>query len=345
MDARPPEEAATMAVKVGINGFGRIGRNFFRAAKKQGADLDFVAVNDITDSKTLAHLLKYDSVLGTLDADVGVSEEGITVDGDELKVLAERDPAALPWKEFGAEIVIESTGLFTDRENAAKHLEAGAEKVIISAPAKGEDITIVLGVNQDDYDATTHHVISNASCTTNCVVPMASVLEEAFGIDRALMTTCHAYTNDQNLLDLPHKDLRRARAAAINIVPSSTGAAKATSLAIPKLKGRMDGMAFRVPVPDGSVTDLVCILEREASVEEINEAFRSAAGGRLDGILRYTEDPLVSSDIVGDPHSCVFDAPSTMAIGNMVKVIGWYDNEWGYSNRLVELAQLVASKR
>jgi len=334
-----------MAVKVGINGFGRIGRNFFRAAKKQGADLDFVAVNDITDSKTLAHLLKYDSVLGTLDADVGVSEEGITVDGDELKVLAERDPAALPWKEFGAEIVIESTGLFTDRENAAKHLEAGAEKVIISAPAKGEDITIVLGVNQDDYDATTHHVISNASCTTNCVVPMASVLEEAFGIDRALMTTCHAYTNDQNLLDLPHKDLRRARAAAINIVPSSTGAAKATSLAIPKLKGRMDGMAFRVPVPDGSVTDLVCILEREASVEEINEAFRSAAGGRLDGILRYTEDPLVSSDIVGDPHSCVFDAPSTMAIGNMVKVIGWYDNEWGYSNRLVELAQLVASKR
>jgi glyceraldehyde 3-phosphate dehydrogenase len=345
MDARPPEEAATMAVKVGINGFGRIGRNFFRAAKRQGADLDFVAVNDITDSKTLAHLLKYDSVLGTLDADIGVSEEGITVDGDELKVLAERDPAALPWKEFGAEIVIESTGLFTDRENAAKHLEAGAEKVIISAPAKGEDITIVLGVNQDDYDATTHHVISNASCTTNCVVPMASVLEEAFGIDRALMTTCHAYTNDQNLLDLPHKDLRRARAAAINIVPSSTGAAKATALAIPKLKGRMDGMAFRVPVPDGSVTDLVCILEREASVEEINEAFRSAAGGRLDGILKYTEDPLVSSDIVGDPHSCVFDAPSTMAIGNMVKVIGWYDNEWGYSNRLVELTQLVASKR
>ena len=334
-----------MAVKVGINGFGRIGRNFFRAAMRQGADIDFVAVNDITDSKTLAHLLKYDSVLGKLDADVGVGDEGITVDGDELKVLAERDPAALPWKDLGAEIVIESTGLFTDRESAAKHLEAGAEKVIISAPAKGEDVTIVLGVNEDDYDPTTHHVISNASCTTNCVVPMASVLEEAFGIDRALMTTCHAYTNDQNLLDLPHKDLRRARAAAINIVPASTGAAKATSLAIPKLKGKMDGMAFRVPVPVGSVTDLVCLLEREVSVEEINEAFRTAADGRLDGILKYTEDPLVSSDIVGDPHSCVFDSPSTMAIGNMVKVIGWYDNEWGYSNRLVELTQLVASKR
>jgi glyceraldehyde 3-phosphate dehydrogenase len=345
MGRETTEEASTMAVKVGINGFGRIGRNFFRAAMRQGADIDFVAVNDITDSKTLAHLLKYDSVLGKLDADVGVGDEGITVDGDELKVLAERDPAALPWKDLGAEIVIESTGLFTDRESAAKHLEAGAEKVIISAPAKGEDVTIVLGVNEDDYDPTTHHVISNASCTTNCVVPMASVLEEAFGIDRALMTTCHAYTNDQNLLDLPHKDLRRARAAAINIVPASTGAAKATSLAIPKLKGKMDGMAFRVPIPVGSVTDLVCILEREASVEEVNEAFRTAAGGRLDGILRYTEDPLVSSDIVGDPHSCVFDSPSTMAIGNMVKVIGWYDNEWGFSNRLVELVELVASKR
>jgi glyceraldehyde 3-phosphate dehydrogenase len=339
------EEGTNMTVKVGINGFGRIGRNFFRAAKTQGADLDFVAVNDITDSKTLAHLLRYDSVLGRFDADVGVSDGGLTVDGDELKVLAERDPAALPWKDLGAEIVIESTGLFTDRDSAAKHLEAGAEKVIISAPAKGEDVTVVLGVNQDDYDPTTHHVISNASCTTNCVVPMASVLEEAFGIDRALMTTCHAYTNDQNLLDLPHKDLRRARAAAINIVPASTGAAKATSLAIPKLKGKMDGMAFRVPVPVGSVTDLVCILEREASVDEVNEAFRTAAGGRLDGIVKYTEDPLVSSDIVGDPHSCVFDALSTMAIGNMVKVIGWYDNEWGFSNRLVELTELVASKR
>ena len=334
-----------MTVKVGINGFGRIGRNFFRAAKRQGADLDFVGVNDITDARTLAHLLKYDSVLGTFDANVGVSDEGIRVDGEELKVLAERDPAALPWKELGAEIVIESTGLFTDRESAQKHLEAGAQKVIVSAPAKGDDITIVLGVNQDDYDPATHHVISNASCTTNCVVPMASVVEEAFGIDRALMTTCHAYTNDQNLLDLPHEDLRRARAAAINIVPASTGAAKATSLAIPKLKGKMDGMAFRVPVPVGSVTDLVCLLEREATEEEINEAFRTAAEGRLRGILKYTEDPLVSSDIVGDPHSCVFDALSTMAIGNMVKVIGWYDNEWGFSNRLVELTELVASKR
>jgi glyceraldehyde 3-phosphate dehydrogenase len=333
-----------MAVKVGINGFGRIGRNFFRAAKQRDAGLDFVAVNDITDAGTLAHLLKYDSVLGTLDADISASEEGIRVDGDELKVVAERDPAALPWKELGAEIVIESTGLFTDRDSAQKHLEAGAQKVIISAPAKGEDVTLVLGVNEDAYDPANHHVISNASCTTNCVVPMASVLERSFGIDRALMTTCHAYTNDQNLLDLPHKDLRRARAAAINIVPATTGAAKATSLAIPKLKGRMDGMAFRVPVPDGSVTDLVCILEREVSEEEINEAFRTAAEGPMQGILRYTEDPLVSSDIVGDPHSCTFDALSTMAIGNLVKVIGWYDNEWGYSNRLVELTELVGSK-
>jgi glyceraldehyde 3-phosphate dehydrogenase len=333
-----------MTVKVGINGFGRIGRNFFRAAKEKGADLDFVAVNDITDAGTLAHLLKYDSVLGNLDADIGATDEGISVDGDELRVLAERDPGALPWKELGVEIVIESTGLFTERDSAEKHLSAGAQKVIISAPAKGEDITLVLGVNDDEYDADTHHVISNASCTTNCVVPMAAVLEQSFGIDRALMTTCHAYTNDQNLLDLPHKDLRRARAAAINIVPASTGAAKATSLAIPKLKGKMDGMAFRVPVPDGSVTDLVCILERETTADEINEAFRKASEGRLKGILKYTEDPLVSSDIVGDPHSCVFDSLLTMAIGNLVKAVGWYDNEWGYSNRLVDLTELVASK-
>jgi glyceraldehyde 3-phosphate dehydrogenase len=333
-----------MSVKVGINGFGRIGRNFFRAARAQGSGFDFVAVNDITDAATLAHLLKYDSVLGNLDADIAATDEGITVDGDEFKVLAERDPGALPWKELGVEIVIESTGLFTDRENAEKHLAAGAQKVIISAPAKGEDITIVLGVNADQYDPASHHVISNASCTTNCVVPMASVLEDSFGIDRALMTTCHAYTQDQNLQDGPHKDLRRARAAAINIVPASTGAAKSTSLAIPKLKGKMDGMAFRVPVPDGSVTDLVCILDREASTEEVNDAFRTAGDGRLAGILKYTEDPLVSSDVVGDPHSCVFDAPSTMAIGNLVKTIGWYDNEWGYSNRLVELTNLVAEK-
>jgi glyceraldehyde 3-phosphate dehydrogenase len=333
-----------MSVKVGINGFGRIGRNFFRAALRQGADFDFVAVNDITDSATLAHLLKYDSVLGNLDADIAASDEGITVDGDEFTVLSEKDPGNLPWKELGVEIVVESTGLFTDRENAEKHLAAGAQKVIISAPATDEDITIVLGVNGDAYDPASHHVISNASCTTNCVVPMASVLEDAFGIDRALMTTCHAYTQDQNLQDGPHKDLRRARAAAINIVPASTGAAKSTSLAIPKLKGKMDGMAFRVPVPDGSVTDLVCILEREATADEVNEAFRTAAGGRLDGILKYTEDPIVSSDVVGDAHSCVLDGLSTMAIGNLVKVIGWYDNEWGYSNRLVDLTNFVAEK-
>jgi glyceraldehyde 3-phosphate dehydrogenase len=333
-----------MTMKIGINGFGRIGRNFFRAAKKKGADLDFVAVNDITDAGTLAHLLKYDSVLGNLDADIKATGEGISVDGDEFRVIAERDPGALPWKELGVEVVVESTGLFTDRDNAEKHLSAGAQKVIISAPAKGEDVTIVLGVNGEDYDPNTHHLISNASCTTNCVVPMAAVLDEAFGIDRALMTTCHAYTNDQNLLDLPHKDLRRARAAAINIVPASTGAAKATSLAIPKLKGKMDGMAFRVPVPDGSVTDLVCLLDGEPSVEQVNEAFRTAADGRLEGIVKYTEDPLVSSDVVGDPHSCVFDSLSTMAVGNLVKVIGWYDNEWGYSNRLVELTEMVGSK-
>ncbi|HEY7668279.1 MAG TPA: type I glyceraldehyde-3-phosphate dehydrogenase, partial [Actinomycetota bacterium] len=259
-----------MTVKIGVNGFGRIGRNFLRAVKQTGADFDFVAVNDITDATTLAHLFKYDSVFGRYPGEVGVSENGITVDGDELRVLAERDPANLPWKELGVEIVIESTGLFTEREKAAKHLEAGAQKVVISAPAKGEDITIVMGVNDDAYDPATHHVISNASCTTNCVVPLAKVLEDAFGIDRAMMTTVHAYTNDQNLLDLPHRDLRRARAAAINIVPASTGAAKATSLALPQLKGKMDGMAMRVPVPDGSVTDLVALLNREASVEEIN---------------------------------------------------------------------------
>ncbi|HYH27461.1 MAG TPA: type I glyceraldehyde-3-phosphate dehydrogenase [Actinomycetota bacterium] len=334
-----------MAVKIGINGFGRIGRNFFRAAKKKGAGFDLVAVNDITDAGTLAHLLKYDSVLGNLDSEIKATDEGITVDGDEFRVLAERDPGALPWKVLGVDVVIESTGLFTDREKAQKHIEAGAQKVIISAPAKGEDQTFVMGVNDDEYDPAQHHIISNASCTTNCVVPLAKVLKDRFGIDRALMTTIHAYTNDQQILDLPHKDLRRARAAAINIIPTSTGAAKATSLAIPELKGRMDGIAMRVPVPDGSVTDLVCLLENEPSIDEINDAFReAAASGPLNGYLRYTEDPIVSSDIVGDPHSCVFDALSTMAIGNLVKVVGWYDNEWGYSNRLVDLAELVTSK-
>jgi glyceraldehyde 3-phosphate dehydrogenase len=343
MGSAHPREVS-MTVKIGVNGFGRIGRNFLRAVKQQGADIDVVAVNDITDATTLAHLFKYDSVFGRYQGEVGVSDEGIRVDGDELRVLAERDPANLPWKELGAEIVIESTGLFTEREKAAKHLEAGAQKVIISAPAKGEDITIVMGVNDDAYDPATHHVISNASCTTNCVVPLAKVLEDSFGIERALMTTVHAYTNDQNLLDLPHKDLRRARAAAINIVPASTGAAKATSLILPQLKGKMDGFAMRVPVPDGSVTDLVAIVDREAKVEEINAAYAAAADtDRLRGKLVYTEDPIVSSDIVGSPASCTFDSRLTMAIGKMVKVVGWYDNEWGYSNRLVDLVRSVAA--
>ena len=333
-----------MSVKIGINGFGRIGRNFFRAAKQQGKDWDFVAVNDITDSKTLAHLLSYDSVLGRFDGEVATSENGLVVDGDELRVLAVRDPAELPWKELGVQIVVESTGLFTNREDADKHIAAGAEKVIISAPAKGEDLTVVLGVNGDAYDASQHNVISNASCTTNCVVPMAKVLDDAFGIETGLMTTIHAYTNDQNILDLPHKDLRRARAAAINIIPTSTGAAKSTGVVLPHLKGRMDGISMRVPVPDGSVTDLVATLKREASVEEVNAAYEAAAnsGPLAGGLLVYTEDPIVSTDIVGSPASCTFDAASTMAIGSMVKVVGWYDNEWGYSSRLVDLVDLVA---
>ena len=333
-----------MPVKIGINGFGRIGRNFLRATRKADADFDVVAVNDITDPKTLAHLLRYDSVFGRFEGTVMAEQEAILIDGHRLRVLAERDPANLPWKELGAEIVIESTGLFTNREDAQKHIEAGAQKVVISAPAKGEDITIVMGVNDQDYDPAEHHVISNASCTTNCVVPMAKVLGDTFGIERGMMTTVHAYTNDQNLLDLPHKDLRRGRAAAINIVPASTGAAKAASLALPELKGRMDGMALRVPVPDGSVTDLVCVLNREAAVDEVNAAFKKAAEkGSLAGKLVYCEDPIVSSDIIGSPASCTFDSLASMAIGNLVKVLGWYDNEWGYSNRLVDLAQLVAA--
>ncbi|TMK32219.1 MAG: type I glyceraldehyde-3-phosphate dehydrogenase [Actinobacteria bacterium] len=334
-----------MSIKVGINGFGRIGRNFFRAAKQQGLDIDFVAVNDITDAKTLAHLLKYDSVLGTFPGEVTSTDTSIIADGDELRVLAEKDPANLPWKELGARIVIESTGLFTKREDADKHIAAGAEKVIISAPAKGEDITMVLGVNDDAYDPKSHNVISNASCTTNCVVPMAKVLDDAFGIDQGFMTTIHAYTNDQRILDLPHQDLRRARAAAINIIPTSTGAARTTGVVIPHLKGKVDGLAMRVPIPDGSVTDLVATLKREASIEEVNAAYRAAAErGPLAGKLVYTEDPIVSSDIVGSSASCTFDALATMAIGNMVKVLGWYDNEWGYSHRLVDLTTLVASK-
>jgi glyceraldehyde 3-phosphate dehydrogenase len=333
-----------MTVKIGVNGFGRIGRNFFRAAKQQGKDWDFVAVNDITDAKTLAHLLKYDSVLGTYAGEVKATDNGIEIDGDELRVLAERDPANLPWKDLGAEIVIESTGLFTSRETAAKHLEAGAQKVIISAPAKGEDLTVVLGVNDDKYDPATHHVISNASCTTNCVAPMAKVLDDAFGLEQGFMTTIHAYTNDQNILDLPHKDLRRARAAGVNIIPTSTGAAKATGLVLEHLKGKLDGMAMRVPVPDGSVTDLVATLGRDASVEEVNAAFKAASeSGPLAGMLVYTEDPIVSSDIVGTPASCTFDAKATMSMGRTVKIVGWYDNEWGYSNRLVDLVDKVAA--
>jgi len=334
-----------MGIKVGINGFGRIGRNFFRAARQQGRDWDLVAVNDITDAKTLAHLLKYDSVLGTFPGEVSATGNSIVVDGDELRVLAEKDPANLPWKELGARIVIESTGLFTKREDADKHIAAGAEKVIISAPSKGEDITIILGVNDDRYDPKGHNVISNASCTTNCVVPMAKVLDDAFGIEQGFMTTIHAYTNDQRILDLPHKDLRRARAAAINIIPTSTGAAKAIGLVLPHLKGKLDGIAMRVPVPDGSVTDLVATLKREVTVEEVNAAYRAAADrGPLAGKLVYTEDPIVSTDIVGSSASCTFDALSTMAMGNVAKVIGWYDNEWGYSHRLVDLTALIASK-
>jgi glyceraldehyde 3-phosphate dehydrogenase len=333
-----------MGVKVGINGFGRIGRNFYRAAKHLGKDWDFVAVNDITDSRTLAHLLTYDSVLGRFDGEVAVSQDGILVDGDELRVIAERDPAKLPWKELGAQVVIESTGLFTDREQADKHIAAGAEKVIISAPAKGEDLTVVLGVNDDAYDPAAHNVISNASCTTNCVAPMAKVLDDAFGIEQGFMTTIHAYTNDQAILDMPHKDLRRARAAAVNIIPTSTGAAKAAGLVLPHLKGKLDGLAMRVPVPDGSVTDLVATLRRAATVEEINAAFKAASesGSLAGGRLIYTEDPIVSSDIVGSPASCTFDALSTMAMGDVAKIVGWYDNEWGYSNRLVDLVDLVA---
>jgi glyceraldehyde 3-phosphate dehydrogenase len=333
-----------VTIRVGINGFGRIGRNFFRAALEQGADIEIVAVNDLGDTATTAHLLKYDTILGRLKADVTHTEDSITVDGKTIKVLAERDPAAIKWGELGVDIVIESTGIFTKAADAGKHLSGGAKKVIISAPAKDEDITIVMGVNNGKYDAAKHHIISNASCTTNCVAPMAKVLLENFGIVKGLMTTVHAYTNDQRILDFPHSDLRRARAAAENIIPTTTGAAKATALVIPELKGKLDGIAMRVPVPTGSVTDLVVELEREVTKDEVNAAFQKAAGGRLKGILDYTEDPIVSSDIVNWPASCTFDASLTMVQGKSVKVIGWYDNEWGYSNRLVDLTTFIGGQ-
>ena len=330
--------------RIGINGFGRIGRNYLRAALAQNSDLEIVAVNDLSDPKSLAHLLKYDSVGGRLDAAVSVDGDSIVVNGKSIRVLAERDPAKIDWAELGVEVVIESTGFFTNANDARKHIEAGAKKVIISAPATGEDATFVIGVNEHLYDPDNHHVISNASCTTNCLAPLVKVFMDNFGIKNGLMTTVHAYTADQNLQDGPHSDLRRARAAAINIVPSSTGAAKAIGIVIPELKGKLDGFALRVPIPTGSITDLTLVTEKTVTVEEINAAYKKAAEGELKGILMYTEDPIVSSDIVGDPHSSIFDSGLVRVIDNTVKLSSWYDNEWGYSNRLVELTALVASK-
>ncbi|MGJ6981103.1 type I glyceraldehyde-3-phosphate dehydrogenase [Aestuariimicrobium soli] len=333
-----------MTVKVGINGFGRIGRNFYRALLAQGADLEVVAVNDLTDNQTLAHLLKYDSILGRFDGEVTYDEESITANGKTIKVFEERDPANLPWGDLGVDIVIESTGIFTDATKAKAHIDGGAKKVLISAPAKNEDITIVMGVNDDLYDSAAHTIISNASCTTNCLAPMAKALNDSVGIVKGLMTTIHAYTQDQNLQDGPHKDLRRSRAAALNMVPTTTGAAKAVALVLPELKGKLDGYAMRVPTPTGSATDLTFEAGKETTVEEVNAAVKAAAEGPLKGYLVYTEDEIVSKDIETDPASCIFDAKLTKVIGNQVKVVGWYDNEWGYSNRLVDLTELVASK-
>lgn len=333
-----------MAVKIGINGFGRIGRNYFRAALAKGSDLEIVAVNDLADNKALANLLKFDSVNGRLDATVEVDGDSIVVNGKPITVLEQRDPAQLGWGDLGVDIVIESTGFFTNAADARKHLDAGAKKVLISAPAKGEAATFVLGVNEQDYDPEQHHIISNASCTTNCLAPLAKVLLDNFGIERGLMTTVHAYTADQNLQDGPHSDLRRARAAALNIVPTSTGAAKAIGLVLPELIGKLDGYALRVPVPTGSITDLTVETRAGLTVEDVNAAYREAAEGPLKGLLSYSEDPLVSSDIVGDPHSCIFDSGLTKVIGTQVKVAGWYDNEWGYSNRLVDLTDFVAAR-
>ena len=332
-----------MTTRVGINGFGRIGRNFFRAALEQGADIEVVAVNDLTDTKTLAHLLKYDSIKGRFDGEVSHDEDGIIVNGKKIKVLAQRNPADLPWGELGVEVVVESTGFFTDGEKAKAHLEGGAKKVVISAPAKNVDGTFVMGVNDGDYtnDMT---IVSNASCTTNCLAPLAKVLEENFGIERGIMTTIHSYTGDQRVLDAPHKDLRRARAAALNMIPTKTGAAQAVALVLPALEGKFDGLAVRVPTPTGSLTDLTFIAKNEVSVEAVKAAVKAAAEGELKGVLKYTEDPIVSSDIVGDPHTSIFDATETKVIGNLVKVLSWYDNEWGYSNALVRLTALIGSK-
>ena len=332
-----------VTTRVGINGFGRIGRNFFRAALKQGADFEVVAVNDLTDTKTLAHLLKYDSILGRFDGEVSFTEDSLIVNGKEIKVLAQRNPADLPWGELGVEVVVESTGFFTDGEKAKAHIEAGAKKVVISAPAKNVDGTFVMGVNDGDY-TNDLNIVSNASCTTNCLAPLAKVLHENFGIERGIMTTIHSYTGDQRILDAPHKDLRRARAAALNMIPTKTGAAQAVALVLPELKGRFDGLAVRVPTPTGSLTDLTFIAKNEVSVEAVKAAVKAAAEGELKGVLKYTEDPIVSSDIVGDPHTSIFDATETKVIGNLVKVLSWYDNEWGYSNALVRLTALIGSK-
>ena len=333
-----------MTIRVGINGFGRIGRNFYRAVLAQGADdIELVGVNDLTDNASLAHLLKYDSILGRLDAEVGFAGDEITVAGKSFKSLEERDPANLPWADLGADIVIESTGLFTDGTKAKAHVDGGAKKVIISAPAKNEDVTVVMGVNHDTYDPAAHTIISMASCTTNCLAPLAKALHDAFDIQRGLMTTIHAYTADQNLQDGPHRDLRRARAAALNIVPTTTGAAKAIGIVLPELKGKLDGFALRVPTPTGSATDLTATVAREVTVDEVNAAMKAAADGPLKGYLTYTEDPIVSTDIVTDPASCIFDAGLTRAIGNQVKVVGWYDNEWGFSNRLIDLVRHVGA--
>jgi len=334
-----------VTVRVGINGFGRIGRNLFRAAKASGADIDFVAVNDLGDLATMAHLLKYDSVLGQLPGEVKATKNGISVDGDELLVLSERNPADLPWGDLGVDVVVESTGIFTARAKAAAHLDAGAPLVVVSAPSDGADATFVYGVNHRDFDPKTHKVVSNASCTTNCFVPLVKVLDDAFGVEQGLMTTIHAYTGDQSLVDGPHRDLRRARAAAINIVPTSTGAARASGLVLEAMKGKLDGTSLRVPVPTGSITDFNAILKSTPSVDEINAAYAKAAkSGPLKGVLRYTDEPIVSSDIVTDPHSCIFDSKMTMAQGRLVKVFGWYDNEWGYSNRMVDFVAFAGSK-